>query len=94
MTWGRSKGLRMERTGALDYLGHPINVGDRVIFPAGADQMEGTVVKFTARVQMGPDKGKILKMTVKNDSGYSKSKYCAACINVSLIRDSLPEYQL
>ncbi len=84
----------MERTEAKDYLGHPINVGDRVIFPAGAEQMEGTVTKLGRAILNGRDKGKIYKISVKNDSGYSKSKYCSACLNVSLIRDALPEYQL
>lgn len=72
-----------------DYLGHPINIGDRVIFPAGADQMEGTVTKFGTG-----NSGKINNISVKNDSGYTKIKVARVCINVSLIREKLPEYRL
>lgn len=80
---------------ALDYFKHPIKVGDRVIFPAGADQMEGTVTKLGNPIKrFRSDKLEIVKISVKNDSGYTKTKSCKVCVNVTLIKDALPEYQL
>lgn len=74
-----------------DYLGHPINLGDRVIFPAGGEMMEGEVVKFGP---VSKRTGKVQSIKVKNNSGYIKAKFPNVCINVSLIRESLPEYSL
>ena len=79
---------------AVDYFGFPIKIGDRVIFPAGADQMEGTVTKIGRVHTRGFHKGKIGNISVKNDSGYTKTKDTNACVNVSLIKDALPEYRL
>lgn len=80
---------------ALDYFKHPIKVGDRVIFPSGADQMEGTVTKLgKPRHLYGINGMQITEILVKNDSGYTKTKKCKACVNVTLIKDALPEYQL
>ncbi len=79
---------------AVDYFGFPIKIGDRVIFPAGAEQMEGTVTKLGKVCTNGFYKGKIRNISVKNDSGYTKNKVPDICVNVSLIKDALPEYRL
>lgn len=76
---------------AHDYFGYPIKVGDRVIFPAGAKQMEGVVTKLGNNARSS---GEIRNISVKNDSGYTKVKTAKACVNVTLIRSSLPEYEL
>lgn len=74
----------------LDYFSIPINIGDRVIFPAGAEQMEGEVTK----IRYNTKNPKSSSVTVKNNSGYSKLKKAYILINVTAIKDLTPEYRL
>lgn len=66
-----------------DYLGFPINISDRVIFPAPGEMMEGTVIKLGNRT-----------CSVKNDSGYIKIKMYNVLINISTIKEAHPELEL
>ncbi len=83
-----TKTAKTDNRQCFDILGIPINIGDRVIFPAGGEMMEGTVTKF------GGVRNPVQALSIKNDSGYTKSKNASVLINVSIIREKLPEYQL
>ncbi len=74
-----------------DYLGFPIKEGDRVIFPNGAEMMPGIV---TSLGNGSKKTGKILSIRVKNENGYIKSKRTHTVLNISVVKNGMPEYFL
>ncbi len=83
---------------AIDFLGHPIKIGDTVSFPAGGELGTGKVTKLGILAKgfrsAKSAKPRIIAITIKNKSGYTKSKDPINCINISLIKDTMIEYRL